>query len=203
MNRLPASAKSLLQHKQSQRILEAARTLFINEGAASFSARRVARAANLSVGSVQHVFPTTDALLTATLAHVRDHYDDAYREMAEQLPLNPDARLAAVIDFLLQDVCRVEQRRFWFGFLALGSHSEHAQLLLREAYEHHTRNIATFIGAARPLFSERRCLDTATHIIAMIDGMMIYTGIAKGRVSLKSPMIKAVRQAIFSRLLAE
>lgn len=203
MRALPSADRPHLQHKQSRRILDAARDLFISEGAASFSTRRVARAAKLSLGSVQHVFPTTEALLTATLAHVRDGYEEAYRRMAERLPLKPEARLEATIDYLLEDVCRPEQRRFWFGFLALGSHSEHAQRLLRDAYQHHTRNMAAFIGAARPSFSEQKCLDSAMHVVALIDGMMIYTGIAKGKVGRKSPMIRSVRKAILDTLLAD
>lgn len=190
-----------LRHKQSRRILEAARDLFINEGPAHFSARRVARVAQLSLGSVQHVFPTTEELLSATLAHVRDGYEDAYRQMAERLPLRPQERLVATVDYLLADICRPEQRRFWFGFYALSGHSEHAQSLLRDAYEHHVQNIAKFIGAARPSYPKQKCLDAAVHVIAIIDGMMIFTAIARRKVSLKSPIIKSVRRAILDTLL--
>jgi hypothetical protein len=37
---------------------------------------------------VQHVFPTTNELVTAMIDHVNDRYEAAYRQMAERLPFS-------------------------------------------------------------------------------------------------------------------
>ena len=99
--------------KQAGRILRAARTVFVRDGAAVFSARSVAREAGLSLGSVQHVFPTIAALMTGMLEHVITGYDLAYRKMVAQLPFSGDARLKAALDVLLRDICRQDTRRFF------------------------------------------------------------------------------------------
>lgn len=185
-----------LQNKQSRRILSAAKGVFVAAGAAGFSARRVAKQAKLSLGSVQHVFPTTDALVAAMLEHVNDGYEVAYREMAARLPFNAEERLIAALDYHLEDICVAEQRSFWFGFWALSCHNKNAASLLRQAYRHHTGNVAAFIGAARPSLSEERCLAAATQVVALIEGTMIFTAIAERKVSFKSPLIQNVRRTI-------
>jgi AcrR family transcriptional regulator len=189
-------ARPYLQNKQSTRILESAKSVFIEEGAAAFSARRVAKAARLSLGSVQHVFPTTDELVTAMLEHVNDAYEAAYRDMAERLPFNAEHRLGAALDFLLQDICRPEMRKFWLGFWALSCHNAHAAELLKQAYGHHLNNVAGFIGAARPMLSEARCLELATHVVALIEGITVITGMCEKPPSLRSPLIQGVRRAL-------
>jgi AcrR family transcriptional regulator len=188
------------QNKQSRRILVAAREVFIREGAAAFSARRVAKAAKLSLGSVQHVFPTTDELITAMLEHVNDDYDAAYRAMAEKLPFSPEQRLTAALDYLLQDICQADTRRFWFGFWALSCHNKHAESLLKQAYQHYCNNVAGFIGAARAHFSDARCSELAVQIIALIDGTMLFTGMARKALTLRSPLISRLRTTIWGML---
>jgi AcrR family transcriptional regulator len=193
-------SRSYLQNKQSGRILAAAREVFIREGAASFSTRRVAKAAKLSLGSVQHVFTTTDELITAMLEYVNDEYDAAYRAMAEKLPFSPEQRLTAALDYLLQDICKADTRKFWFGFYALSCHNKHAELLLKQAYQHYCNNVAGFIGAARTQFSDARCTELAVQIIGMIDGTMLFTGMAKRTLTLRSPLISGVRATIWGML---
>jgi TetR/AcrR family transcriptional regulator, cholesterol catabolism regulator len=196
-------SRPYLQNKQSRRILEAARDIFIREGATAFSSRRVAKAAKLSLGSVQHVFPTTDELVTAMLEHVNDGYEAAYRTMAERLPFSAEQRLAALLDYLLEDICRPDTRKFWFGFWALSCHNAHGASLLREAYRRQCNNVAGFLGAARPELSDAECLRLSTHINALIEGMMLFTGMAEKPLTLKSPLISGLRARIWSMIDAD
>ena len=69
----------------------AARKVFISEGPTAFSTRRVAKEATLGLGSVQHVFPTTDSLVTAMFEDIVTSYDVAYQEMVAKLPFNGEA----------------------------------------------------------------------------------------------------------------
>jgi len=193
-------ARPYLNNKQSGRILEAAREVFVREGPAAFSARRVAKEAGLSLGSVQHVFPTTNELVTAMIEHVNDGYEAAYRQMAERLPFSAEERLKAIIDYLLADICRSDVRKFWFGFWSLSCHNAQGQGLLRDAYRWQTNNVAGFIGAARPHLADADCLRLSTHITALIDGMMLFTGMSNKALSLTSPLIVELRQRIWSMI---
>lgn len=177
--------------RQADRILRAARAVFVREGAAGFSARRVAKEAQLSLGSVQHVFPTSDALLVAMLEYVITAYDDGYADMVAKLPLNAAARWQAVTDYLVDDIFRPDTRRFFWGFWALGAHNRLAGTLVREAYDHHRRSLAGFVAALRPELDERECLGIAVQVAALIEGAMLYTAHAA-----KSPEREALRETL-------
>src|SRR3974390_1578201 len=81
--------------KKAKVILRAAATVFVRDGASAFSARRVAREARLSLGSLQHVFPTAESLLLGMLEDVITSYDEAYQRRLAKLPFDPAARWAA------------------------------------------------------------------------------------------------------------
>jgi AcrR family transcriptional regulator len=198
-----AESRPYLNNKQSRRILDAAREVFVRQGHAVFSARRVAKAAKLSLGSVQHVFPTTDELVTAMLEHVNDGYEAAYRDMADRLPFSAEERLKAVIEYLLGDICRADVRKFWFGFWALSCHNAYGEELLREAYRWQTNHVAGFLGAARPELSDTDCLRLSIHISALIEGMMLFTGMAENPLTLHSPLIRGLRERIWSMIDAD
>ncbi len=161
--------------RQADAILRAARAVFTRDGATGFSARRVARAAGLSLGSVQHVFPTADALLVAMFEHAVNSYDARYQQLASRLPLNARARWQAVVDVLVDDVFDPDTRRFFFGFWSLGCHNRLVGALLREGYAYHARNLAGFIAGARPDLSDGQCQATARQVAALIEGWMVYT----------------------------
>lgn len=169
--------------------------LFIREGAAAFSARRVAKEAKLSLGSVQHVFPTTDALLVAMLEYVVTSYDDAYARMSKDLPLSLQARWDAVVDYLLQDICSHDTRRFFLGFWALSCHNRVAGTLLQQAYAYHLKNLGGFIAALRPDLGEAQCHLLATQVAVLIDGSMIFTAPGTKMVSRKA-LIQTAKQSI-------
>ena len=186
----------------AERILRAARKLFVEEGGANFSARGVAKEAGVSLGAVQHFFPTKDALLAAMLAHVLAAFRHAYDRLHEELPFNAEARLLAVIDVLIADVRRTESRKFYLGLHALSCHNRFAAQLLCEMCEHHQRRLAGFIGAARPHLTEGECLDLALQIAAMLDGLMIYMGPGCQTISPRSRLADVVKLSVL-KLIAD
>ncbi len=160
----------------AQRILLAAQRLFVREGGAEFSARGVAKEAGISLGAVQHFFPSKDQLLAATLEHVLGEIRREYEYIQEKLPFNAKARLLGVIDVLVADACRQDSRRFFLGLHALSCHNAFAERLVSAMCQHHQRRLAGFIGAAAPQLDERQCLDLALQLCAMLDGLTFYTG---------------------------
>ncbi len=68
-------------HEQRRRdILEAVFTIVDTEGTDQVSIRRVADTAGVSLGRVQHYFPTKDALLAEAFAAINDQGADRVRE---------------------------------------------------------------------------------------------------------------------------
>src|SRR5258708_15067136 len=83
-----STADPLSEERGVQRILRAARRLFVHAGGAGFSARGVAKGAGVSLGAVPHLLPSKDALLGATLEHVLAVFHLAHERLPEELPLN-------------------------------------------------------------------------------------------------------------------
>ena len=178
------------------RILAAARGLFTGEGWAAFTTRRVAREAGVSLGSLQHFFPSKEQLLAGMLEEVIGEYDRQYAEVEAALPASAEDRLLAAVDFLVDDIWRAESRKFFMNLFALSCHNAFASRLLNEVYAHHRRRIAGYIGAARPKLSERDCLDLGLQIAALIDGLMIYTAPDAKSVSPRSQLAEMIKRTV-------
>jgi AcrR family transcriptional regulator len=192
-NRSPQSAVS---DRGADRILRAARRVFIDDGGIGFSARGVAKEAGVSLGAVQHFFRTKEELLAATLEHVLSEFRREYDRLQEQLPFSAEARLLAAIDVLLEDLWRQESRKFFFGFYALSGHNEFAQNLMNATFAHHQRRFAMYLQAARPHLTEQQCLDLALQITAMIDGLMIYTAPGSKAITPRARLRELVRDTV-------
>jgi AcrR family transcriptional regulator len=178
------------------RILRAARKVFVRDGGASFSARGVAKEAGVSLGAVQHFFRTTDELLAATMEHVLDDFRSEYDRLQNQLPFDAEARLLGAVDILIEDVWRQDSRRFFFDLYALSGHNEFAQKLVNDVYAHHLNRLGGYLGAARPHLSEQQCRDLALQIGAMIDGLMIYTGPGSKAIRPRSRLATLVKTTV-------
>jgi AcrR family transcriptional regulator len=191
----PRRAGSAVTDTRS-RILQAARRLFVGEGWAAFTTRRVAREAGVSLGSLQHFFPTKEQLLAGMLEEVVADYGRQYAQVDAALPFNGEERLLAAIDFLVADVWRADTRRFFMNFYALSCHNAFAGRLMNDVYAHHRRRIATYIGAARPRLAEQACLDIGLQVAALIDGLIIYTAPDARSVSPRSQLAEMVKRSV-------
>jgi len=190
--------------KQTVRILEAAKIVFLRDGGAKFSARGVAKQAQVGLSTVQHFFSTTDELQLAMLEYVeRVYYQDVFREMGAKLPFLGPARLRGMLDYMIDGLFKLETRSFYFGFWSLSSHNERVEKFLTESYSQYRDNLAILIGAANPALSEERCHDLATHISAMIEGLLIFI-VPKGkRFANRKKVAQSIKQSIWTLIFAE
>jgi AcrR family transcriptional regulator len=106
----PGARRATTAGTGATRVLRAAKRLFVRSSGSGFSARGVAKEAGLSLGAVQHFFPTRAALLAATLESVVNEYEAAYAAIFAKLPLDGEARLLRVIDWLIDDSWRPRTR---------------------------------------------------------------------------------------------
>jgi AcrR family transcriptional regulator len=162
--------------ERGKRILHAAVNRFTREGAAAFTARGVAKEAGVSLGSVQHIFPSKNELLKAMLEFKLTEYEAVFQQFMFDLPLDSETRLITMIRCLVEDTMQPNTRKFFFNLYALGCHDDLAARLLRDIYARHQRRVASVIAAARPNLSAGQCLDFALHIISLIDGLTVHTG---------------------------
>jgi AcrR family transcriptional regulator len=188
--------------KQAQNILRAARRVFLRDGPGGFSARRVAKEAKLGVGSVQHVFPTTEALLAGLFEDVVAGYDAAYEQLLAGLPFNPRARFEAIVSYLVDDLADQDTRRLFFGLWALSCHNAHVARLMESAYAYHRDNMAGYIAALRTDLSDDACRLLAIQVIAMIDGGMIFTA-PRSRIVAARDFTAALKRSVLALVAGE
>jgi AcrR family transcriptional regulator len=178
------------------KVVRAAKRVFLASGGSQFSIRAVAREAGLSMGAVQHFYPTRVQLLAAVLEHVVNEYEAEWERVSRDFPFNGEERLAQALDYLARDITQTETRQFFFALWALSGHNPFAAALQEQMYAHHTRNLAAFVGAARPAYSERECFDAAVQITALTEGLMLFTAPGAKHFASRAGVIRAVRGAV-------
>jgi AcrR family transcriptional regulator len=188
------------ESSNAQRVLRAAKSVFIRDGATVFSARRVAKEVGLSLRSVQHYYPTTETLLAAVVDLVINEFESAYEELYKKLPFNAEARLLGVVDILMSSNWHQDTRRVFYGLYALSCYRKFAAKLMDRMSARHTHQLATLIGAARSNLSEKRCMELAVIVAAILDGAMLFTGPGNERLISKSALSQTVRSSVVALL---
>jgi len=178
------------------KVVRAAKLVFLRSGGGQFSIRGVAKQAGMSMGAVQHFYPTRDQLVAAVLEYVTNDYEAEWERVCRELPFNGEDRLMRAVDYLAADILQQETRQFFFALWALSCHNKFAATLQEEMYAHHSRNIATFVGAARPDFSEKSCLETAMQIVVLIDGLMLFTAPGAKHFPSRAALSRMIKRAV-------
>jgi AcrR family transcriptional regulator len=185
------------------KVVRAAKQVFLRSGGGTFSIRGVAKEAGMSMGAVQHFYPTRDQLVAAMLEYVTNEYEAEWERVCRDLPFNGEDRLMRAVDYLAADILQQETRQFFFALWALSCHNKFAAALQEEMYAHHTRNMAAFVGAARPDFRERQCLEAAMQIVVLIDGMMLFTAPNTRHFASRTALARMVKRAVTKLILAD
>jgi hypothetical protein len=130
------------------------------------------------------------------LEYIVNEYESAYEALFRRLPVNGEARLFGVVDVLLSSNWRKETRRVFYGLYALACHNKFAATLLTEMTSWHVRNLAAFIGGARPALADERCFELAVHLQATINGAMLFTALAGRRPVTRAVLSSLVHDAL-------
>jgi AcrR family transcriptional regulator len=154
--------------------MEAARRLFIDEGYAAFSMRKVARAIGISQGHLQHFFPTREDLVNAMLEQTAAHYIKVYETVLVGSEASGVTRFESVIEFLVQDITNREITNFFFELWPMTAHNETASVMLRGIYRRNCEGFAQVVKEVRPDLAPDDVQDISLQILALIDGLILY-----------------------------
>ena len=138
------------------------------------SVREVAAAADVSIGTVQHYFPTKDQMLAAAYAEVVARL----RSRLQAVPLGADVRrnLSAVLAELLPlDERRIAECRVHLAFAARAATAPDLAATQRAALtELHAAVTETFVAAHGDEVPRARCAVAAQAAIALSDGLALH-----------------------------
>ena len=164
---------SSAQRRESA-LTEAVMAIVAEHGLDGVSVREVAAAADVSIGTVQHYFPTKERLLAAA-------YTEAVRRIRDRLDalrLGPDPRanLARVLRQLLPlDERRRTETRVYVAFAAGAAASPTLAEIQKDILaELHVALSEAFALTWRDAASTHRCRLAAHAVIALVDGLALH-----------------------------
>ena len=155
----------------SDRLLDCVLDLLVADGYEGISIRRVATVAGVSIGAVQHHFPTKDALLAAAM----DRVSRQFQERLERR-LAPGAGPAEVLRAVAGELLATGQERrpasvIWLVRMARAAVHEPTAEVHRREWQHVEDLLAQLIAAVRPDLAEQAARDEATVLLALLDGL--------------------------------
>ncbi|WP_432514762.1 TetR/AcrR family transcriptional regulator [Kineococcus sp. SYSU DK001] len=163
-------------HKGDRRaeVLRAARTAFVRDGGAAFSVRAVAKDLGISLGHLQHFFPTRQDLLFGMLDFTTAQYWATYDAFVTVPGDSPERRFHRVVDYFVRDAEDPEVAGFFVEFWSLTARDPQARARLQTLYDRNQRELAHCIAAVRPDLSGDRVGELAAQSVMVIDGYIVH-----------------------------
>lgn len=182
-----------------ERLVAAAAGLVTSGGLEALSVRAVAAACRVSIGAVQHHFPTKSALLMALLDAVADDVRAAVPGPAEDsAPEEARARLVALAELLGGAVDGAEGPiKVWIAFVARAVSDEEVALRHRVLWSDVEAALARLLRAAGASEGD----DRAAVLLAALDGLAIARALEPDRMPPERCRLlvhRAVAQALSS-----
>lgn len=190
--------------KRVATILDAARSILIEDGYTQFSLRNIAGRAGIHLSNLQYYFPGKDELIHGLMEFIAEEYVQTYESLFQQLPDGPEQRLNAAIDYLLTDIRNTKTRRFFIQLWALLESSDaHSGVLLNEMYAMHINTLYSLISEVTPHLSPGELQQRATMVAALIEGMMLMIDDADEKLQAGEPAIQAEMKKQILRIAKE
>lgn len=166
-DKTPASRRSSKGEARRREILQTTLDVLIEDGLIEFSLRRVANRADMRLSSLQHHFPTLDALLSAAIPHALQAQREAARDALPADSSSPEARLRDFARHLLADDTVRTRRTLMSQIQALALQRADVRTALDEHYRLFRGLVfdplkALFPGLSRPQIEQLAILFTAT-----------------------------------------
>lgn len=175
--------------RASAAIQDALVAVIAEQGLEGTSVRRVAARAGVSIGAIQHHFPTKDAMLAAAMSRVEDVYRERLAEETESLADRPEELLRATLRSL---VPRSEAERadtfLWLAFVARAAVHDATAAQHRQTWLRAEDGLASLIAACasdvgvssdgEPSVWAR---DAAAELLGLADGVAIASSLEPDR----------------------
>lgn len=184
---------SVSSTKNRQMAIAQARTLFVTEGLSGFSMRKVAKSLEMSLGHLQHYFPTRDDLLIAMLEHTAATYITTYEEISHSPASSPQSRLESVLRYLLEDIDAPEIRVFFFEVWPVTIRNATVAAIMQEVYQKNLAGLTAFVRDVRTDLPEIEVEHLTRHVLCLLDGLQLY----QSAVRCQGVEVEAIKERAF------
>lgn len=166
--RSPKAAMTIRQ------ILAAGHCVFVRDGHAGLSLRKVADEAGVAVGNVNYYFETKRALIEAVL---REALADYIEEHIQQFEAGRDSPLDILLNVVTFYVSNARSSSsFFFHMWGFAASGPEAKELIRRLYRPIGRFIYFLVHAARPDVSDSRVREIVLQLFSLEEGVKLFIG---------------------------
>lgn len=162
-------------YERASAILEAARQLLARDGYAALSMRSVAQQLGVSLSTVQHYYPSRDALIEALLEQTFARYQAGIDERVAAAGAGPRVELfESIIDYFLADLRDQESSGLFFEIAALANRHPVAAKLFDTMMSRARKTLRNLIHEIDPELPMQQCEVRGTLIVAQMLGAMLF-----------------------------
>ncbi len=157
-----------------QQILEAAHKVFVEEGYAGLTFRRVAAASDITVGNVNYYFSTKHELIVATLKEALADYVEAHIHHVKNAGPAPIDILLEVVSFYVRG--SEKSHPLFFQMWGYAGAEAEAKAVIRDLYRPIGRFIYYLVKACNPSLDHLEARKVVFQIFSLEQGMKLFIG---------------------------
>lgn len=159
-------------------VVAAVIAIVAESGFEGLSVRAVAARARVSIGAVQHHFPTKAEMLTAAMASIAAGAAQRYGELEEIE--DPAERLRALVDRLLPETSENVVARIWLALAARATVDAAAAAAYADLWSRMRAGLRLLLPAAGGHVDTAE--EDATELLALVDGLALSIVAEDGRI---------------------
>ncbi len=187
--------------RRATHILERATQVLMRDGYGKFSLRRVARAAEVTLGNLQYYFPSKSDLVEAMLVHVITGYVDEFNRLMDEVEGGPEEQLTAVLSHVIRDLNTPRTTVLFPELWSMANHEPAVGSYVEDMYETYRRIVAGLIPRINPRLGPDQIRLLTIFITSSIEGHTPFVGNGK-RWEHLTPGIEDIAIRTFLELIA-
>lgn len=176
-NRLSPAPATLKGNERVAAILDAARSVLVEEGFAALSFREVGKRTGMTVGNVGYYFPSKESLLVALAEHIFDRWDARFRRHVPPGLDDAHAIFTHSIRFMIEENKRPKTKSLLLEMWAMANRSRSIARMMDTFYGRMRGWIEAMLVEIDPGTSPGTRTLRAALITAQIEGLLLLIGI--------------------------
>jgi len=157
------------------RIIKAAIDVLIEEGYHSFSLRKVALIAEVSIGNLQHHYSSKEILIGEMLDYVISGYLEEFENLIEETE-SPKDQLRSIIERVVDDLKTNETTIFFPELWSLANHEPDVERLMVHMYGQYQNIYHGIIKRINPALSASQIEKAGLFFAASLEGHTMFVG---------------------------
>ncbi len=160
-------------------IVEAAKQIIIERGYSQFSMRKVAVAAQMSLGNLNYYYPNKNALISDLLDFVIQSYVAEFDKTTLDAELTPEEQFEKIVHFIIDDIGTKETTIFFPELWALANHDQMVADKTEQLYLKARQVFMDLIPLINPSLSKKSVGELTLFISSSLEGLTPFVGYKK------------------------